>query len=143
MVRLRPLAVTMAMMLIHIASKETTIPGTIDRLIQFAMAYALVAWAMKPNGGLTDTPAEERRGDVTATTEGQSRLSQGIMGGPGTTSPLLSEHGANSRRTRRCSVQPIVLRRALARDGDNEVGLEGNPPFPGERSEPGNKALTQ
>jgi len=49
-----------------------------------------------------------------------------------------SEHGANSRRTRRCSVQPIVLRRALARDGDNEVGLEGNPPFPGERSEPGN-----
>ena len=45
-VRLRPLAVTMAMMLIHIASKETTIDGTIDRLIQFAFAYALVAWAM-------------------------------------------------------------------------------------------------
>ena len=50
MVRLRPLAVTFAMLLMHIASKETTIAGTIDRLIQFAMAYALVAWAMKPNG---------------------------------------------------------------------------------------------
>jgi hypothetical protein len=49
MVRLRPLAVTLAMMLIHISSKETTIAGTIDRSIQFAMAYALVAWAMKPN----------------------------------------------------------------------------------------------
>ena len=49
LVRLRPLAVTFAMMLIHIASKDTTIGGAIDRLIQFAMAYALVAWAMKPN----------------------------------------------------------------------------------------------
>jgi hypothetical protein len=49
MVRLRPLAVTFAMLLMHVASKETTIAGTIDRLIQFAMAYALVAWAMKPN----------------------------------------------------------------------------------------------
>ena len=49
MVRLRPLAVTMAMMLIHIASKETTLDGAIDRLIQFCFAYALVAWAMKPN----------------------------------------------------------------------------------------------
>jgi hypothetical protein len=52
-----------------------------------------------------------------------------------------SEHGANSRPTGRCSVQPIVLRRALALDGNNEVGLEGNPPFPGERSEPGNKVI--
>ena len=50
--RLRPLAVTLAMMMIHIASKETTLAGTIDRLIQFAMAYALVAWAMKPNGSI-------------------------------------------------------------------------------------------
>ena len=49
MVRLRPLAVTFAMLLMHVASKETTIAGAIDRLIQFAMAYALVAWAMKPN----------------------------------------------------------------------------------------------
>jgi hypothetical protein len=49
LVRLRPLAVTLAMMMIHIASKETTLAGTIDRLVQFAMAYALVAWAMKPN----------------------------------------------------------------------------------------------
>ena len=48
-VRLRPLAVTMAMMLIHIASRDRTLDGTIDRLIQFAMAYVLVAWAMKPN----------------------------------------------------------------------------------------------
>ena len=48
-VRLRPLAVTLAMLLMHIASRETTIAGTIDRLIQFAMAYALVAWAMQPN----------------------------------------------------------------------------------------------
>jgi hypothetical protein len=52
MVRLRPLAVTLAMMMIHIASKETTLAGTIDRLIQFAMAYALVAWAMKPNSAI-------------------------------------------------------------------------------------------
>jgi hypothetical protein len=51
-VRLRPLAVTFAMMLIHVASKETTIAGAIDRLIQFVMAYALVAWAMKPNDRL-------------------------------------------------------------------------------------------
>jgi len=49
MVRLRPLAVTFAMLLMHIASKETTVEGAIDRIIQFAMAYALVAWAMKPN----------------------------------------------------------------------------------------------
>jgi len=49
MVRLRPLAVTFAMLLMHIASKETTVAGAIDRIIQFAMAYALVAWAMKPN----------------------------------------------------------------------------------------------
>lgn len=48
-VRLRPLAVTFAMMLIHIASKDTTLSGTIDRLIQFCFAYALVAWAMRPN----------------------------------------------------------------------------------------------
>jgi hypothetical protein len=41
----------MAMMMIHIASKETTLDGTIDRLIQFAMAYALVALAMKPSPG--------------------------------------------------------------------------------------------
>ena len=53
MVRLRPLAVTFAMLLMHVASKETTIAGTIDRLIQFAMAYALVAWAMKPNNDLS------------------------------------------------------------------------------------------
>ena len=49
MVRLRPFAVTFAMMLIHIASKETSLGGAIDRLIQFCFAYALVAWAMKPN----------------------------------------------------------------------------------------------
>ena len=49
LVRLRPLAVTMAMMLIHIASTERTLDGAIDRVIQFAFAYALVAWAMKPN----------------------------------------------------------------------------------------------
>jgi hypothetical protein len=49
MVRLRPLAVTFAMLLMHNASKETTIYGAIDRLIQFAFAYALVAEAMKPN----------------------------------------------------------------------------------------------
>ena len=49
LVRLRPLAVTFAMLLMHIASKETTVAGAIDRIIQFAMAYALVAWAMKPN----------------------------------------------------------------------------------------------
>jgi len=48
-VRLRPLAVTFAMMLIHIASKDRTLDGTIDRVIQFVFAYALVAWAMKPN----------------------------------------------------------------------------------------------
>ena len=61
-VRLRPLAVTMAMMLIHIASKEATIDGTIDRLIQFAMAYALVAWAMKPNPKLRGaSPGKESR----------------------------------------------------------------------------------
>ena len=39
----------MAMMLIHIASKDMTLNGTIDRVIQFAFAYALVAWAMQPN----------------------------------------------------------------------------------------------
>ena len=71
MVRLRPLAVTFAMLLMHIASKETTIAGAIDRLIQFAMAYALVAWAMKPNAG-----GEFRRdSDVnsTALLEGESK----------------------------------------------------------------------
>ena len=49
MVRLRPLAVTFAMLLMHIASKEATVAGAVDRLIQFAQAYALVAWAMRPN----------------------------------------------------------------------------------------------
>jgi hypothetical protein len=49
MVRLRPLAVTLAMMMIHIASQDRTLTGTINRVIQFAIAYALVAWAMKPN----------------------------------------------------------------------------------------------
>jgi hypothetical protein len=49
MVRLRPLAVTFAMLLMHVASKEISIGGAIDRLIQFCFAYALVAWAMKPN----------------------------------------------------------------------------------------------
>jgi len=48
-VQLRPLAVTFAMLLMHVASKETTIAGAIDRIIQLVMAYALVAWAMKPN----------------------------------------------------------------------------------------------
>ena len=52
LVRLRPLAVTFAMLLMHIASKETTVAGAIDRIIQFAMAYAMVAWAMKPNDRL-------------------------------------------------------------------------------------------
>jgi len=60
-VRLRPLAVTMAMMLIHIASKETTIYGAIDRLIQFAMAYVLVAWAMKPNASLEALARKDER----------------------------------------------------------------------------------
>jgi hypothetical protein len=55
MVRLRPFAVTFAMMLIHIASKETSLGGAIDRLIQFCFAYALVAWAMKPNAGADRT----------------------------------------------------------------------------------------
>jgi hypothetical protein len=49
LVRLRPLAVTMAMLLLHIASKDRTLDGAIDRVIQFAFAYALVAWAMRPN----------------------------------------------------------------------------------------------
>ena len=49
MVWLRPLAVTFAMLLMHVASKEKTVEGAIDRIIQCAMAYALVAWAMKPN----------------------------------------------------------------------------------------------
>ena len=49
--RIRPLAVALAMMMIHIASKELTWAGTIDRLIQFAFAYVLVAWAMKPKDG--------------------------------------------------------------------------------------------
>jgi hypothetical protein len=37
------------MLLLHIASKDRTLDGAIDRVIQFAFAYALVAWAMRPN----------------------------------------------------------------------------------------------
>jgi hypothetical protein len=49
MVRLRPLAVTMAIVAIDIASKECSLGGAIDRISRFVFAYALVAWAMMPN----------------------------------------------------------------------------------------------
>ena len=52
MVRLRPFAMTLAMMMIHNASKDRTLEGTLDRVVQFAFAYALVAWAMQPNSPL-------------------------------------------------------------------------------------------
>ena len=45
----------------------------------------------------------------------------------------LFEHGANSRRTRRCSVQPVVSRPQAGAT----VGLEGNPTLAG-RSRPAN-----
>lgn len=61
LVRLRPLAVTFAMLLMHIASKETTVEGAIDRIIQFTMAYALVAWAMKPNN--SNEGRQDRQGE--------------------------------------------------------------------------------
>lgn len=44
---LRPLAMTAAIMMIHIGSTDRTLDGTIDRLIQFAVAYTLMVWAMK------------------------------------------------------------------------------------------------
>ena len=47
--RLRPLAVTAAMVMIDVASKDATVGGFVERVIQFALAYTLVAWAM--NGG--------------------------------------------------------------------------------------------
>jgi len=46
--RFRPLAVVAAMVMVHCASKELTPDGMLDRLIQFSLAYALVAWAMRP-----------------------------------------------------------------------------------------------
>ena len=57
MVRLRPFAMTLAIIMIHIASKDRTLEGTLDRVVQFAFAYALVAWAMQPNDQ-ADRPAK-------------------------------------------------------------------------------------
>ena len=77
MVRLRPLAVTMAMMTIHIASKDRTLDGTLDRVIQFAFAYALVAWAMKPNAQAHRTPVAAAEGGMVPPVVGTSGQKDG------------------------------------------------------------------
>ena len=51
LVRLRPLGVVLAMVLIHVGSREATLHGFIDRLVQAIAAYAVLCacWPKQPN----------------------------------------------------------------------------------------------
>ena len=50
-VRLRPLGVVLAMILIHVGSRDATLHGFLDRLVQTVAAYVVLCavWPKQPN----------------------------------------------------------------------------------------------